>query len=117
MSVDENVGVQDVAEVTIAPDYEVAALRFLAGYTGFDVVPMMKMAKGLIDDDTTAEQAMRMVIEMIKPKETAESKTEVSRTVPMGITLLQPDGAEQKEKEPRNLSEALFQKYKKKEKN
>jgi hypothetical protein len=99
-------------------DYEIAVLRILAGNvqseaeTGTDVQMIIKMSSGLVDDNTTPEQAVQKVIEMVTKISCADAEPK-EKNVPVGITLLQPDNPEPGEKEPANLSEALLQNYKK----
>lgn len=73
-------------EATVAEkDAIIAALVKMSGKTTDDVSKYVKMAKGLVDDNTTIEQALEQVLEFTK----TEPK---SNSVPSGKPLAEPNG-------------------------
>lgn len=76
-------------------DYIIKALIELTGKTENDVEKIVKMAKGLKNDDNTIEDAIKEVISMIHVENTnnaspASQVTQVSETMPIGTPIQQP---------------------------
>lgn len=65
-------------------DLIISALSKSSGKTVEDVSKFVKMARGLVDDETTIDQALEQVFEM------ASSKMETKPTIPSGKPLNEP---------------------------
>lgn len=76
-------------------DFEIAALRKLSGKTAEDVGTIVKMARGLVNDTVTTEQAIETVMSMITPVAAAQTDVAASAatnpSMPKGTTIVQPD--------------------------
>jgi hypothetical protein len=87
----------------------ITALAKVSGKTVDEVGNIVKMAKGLVGDGVTMENAIDTVLGMI----TKDTKTPPQKdpNVPAGVTVVQPDNAPN-ESTPKTLEEAIAQKLK-----
>ena len=100
--------------------YTIAALSKLSGKNADDVTKYVRMARGLKDSETSIEQAIDSVLQLITaaapeapPAATAAPSTPAPSTpavMPKGTSLLQPDPTKSVIA-PKTLAEALRQKY------
>lgn len=77
-----NVEVNTLRGQIAEKDAVIAALSQMTGKTATDVDKYVKMAKGLVDDNTTIEQALAQVLEF--------TRVEEKKTVPRGNPLPDP---------------------------
>jgi hypothetical protein len=78
-----------VTSESAAKDLRIATLTALVNSTGIDADKIIKMAAGLVDENTTAEAAVKQVLEMTK---STANTPETDDALPKGVELLQPDG-------------------------
>ena len=71
-------------------DYVIKALIELTGKNEADVEKIVKMAKGLKTDENTIEEAIKEVMEMVKPQSTTSNTTIVNPDIPKGQEIQQP---------------------------
>lgn len=71
-------------------DYVIKALIELTGKNEADVEKIVKMAKGLKTDENTIEEAIKEVMEMVKPQPTTPNTTIVNPDIPKGQEIQQP---------------------------
>lgn len=71
-------------------DYVIKALTEMTGKNEEDVEKIVKMAKGLKTDENTIEDAIKEVMEMIKPQSTTPATTITNVDIPKGQEIQQP---------------------------
>lgn len=71
-------------------DYVIKALTEMTGKNEEDVEKIVKMAKGLKTDENTIEDAIKEVMEMVKPQSTTPATTITNVDIPKGQEIQQP---------------------------